>query len=356
MTERVVTLNKTVTESNEITNLNTVIEFIPNYYYQGMFSIQQTHSQSQNNPQTKKILKNIWRDYEIYSSIINYYRNNIWGPETIFKTVKMVYKPDKSIFDSCQDLLNNYGDTKEYRNILLKKITKLVIIDDDYQNGINKINLLYLNLVLLCFSMDIAGVLEEQEEITQQLLEFLIFCILASINISQIEDLYNYIQKKLYDTLSFGLLFLKDKDEPKYRELMFYIIEPFFEGLNGQGNIKKLFGSKKSLYKNSAIYKVFTKNDADVFERKTTRMDDLPPKKGMSSSLPKKKINFGKADTRTSMKNKPSNKKKNKTLLFIRGNPTQITNNIFVRILNFYKEKKYLFNKNNNILLFYYKD
>jgi hypothetical protein len=175
-------------------------------------------------------------------------------------------------------------------------------------------------------------------------------------NISQIEDLYNYIQKKLYDTLSFGLLFLKDKDEPKYRELMFYIIEPFFEGLNGQGNIKKLFGSKKSLYKNSAIYKVFTKNDADVFERKTTRMDDLPPKKGMSSSLPKKKINFGKADTRTSMKNKPSNKKKNKTLLFIRGNPTQITNNIFVRILNFYKEKKYLFNKNNNILLFYYKD
>ena len=351
LTERVTTINKSVnTGSSEINN--TINEFIPNYYYQGMYSIQQTHSQNQ----AKKILKNIWRDYEIYSSIINYYRNNIWGPEILFKNVKMVYKPDKSIFDYCQDLLNNYGDTKEYRNILFKKITKLVIIDDDYQNGINKINLLYLNLILLCFSMDIAGVLEEQEEITQQILEFLIFCILASININQIEDLYNYIQKKLYDTLSFGLLFLKEKDEPKYRELMFYMIEPFFEGLNGQGNIKKLFGSKKSLYKNSAIYKVFTKNDADIFERKTTRMDDLPPKKGMSSSLPKKKINFGKADTRTTMKNKPSNKKKNKSLLFIRGNPTQITNNIFVRILNFYKEKKYLFSKNGNILLFYYKD
>ena len=46
---------------------------------------------------------------------------------------------------------------------------------------------------------------------------------------------------------------------------------------------------------------------------------------------------------------------KNKNLLFIRGNPTQITNNIFVRILNFYKEKKDLFNK-DNLLLFYYKN
>ena len=357
LTERAITLNNTInTESNEINNNNNVIEFIPKYYYQGMYSIQQTHSQSQNYPQTKKILKNIWSDYEIYSSIINYYRSNIWGPEIIFKTVKMVYKQDKNIFDYCQDLLNNYGDTKEFKNILFKRITKLIIIDDDYQSGINKINILYLNLVLLCFSMDIAGVLEEQEDITQQIIEFLIFCILASININQIEDLYNYIQKKLYDTISYGLLFLKDKDEAKYRELMFYMIEPFFEGLHGQGNIKKFFGSKKSLYKNSAIYKVFIKNETDNFERKTTRMDNLPSKKGMSSSLPKKKINFGKSDTRMSMKSKPNNKKKNKTLLLIRGNPTQITNNIFVRILNFYKEKKYLFKKDNNILFFYYKN
>ena len=357
LTERAITLNNTInTESNEINNNNNVIEFIPKYYYQGMYSIQQTHSQSQNYPQTKKILKNIWSDYEIYSSIINYYRSNIWGPEIIFKTVKMVYKQDKNIFDYCQDLLNNYGDTKEFKNILFKRITKLIIIDDDYQSGINKINILYLNLVLLCFSMDIAGVLEEQEDITQQIIEFLIFCILASININQIEDLYNYIQKKLYDTISYGLLFLKDKDEAKYRELMFYMIEPFFEGLHGQGNIKKFFGSKKSLYKNSAIYKVFIKNETDNFERKTTRMDNLPSKKGMSSSLPKKKINFGKSDTRMSMKSKPSNKKKNKTLLLIRGNPTQIINNIFVRILNFYKEKKYLFKKDNNILFFYYKN
>ena len=74
--------------------------------------------------------------------------------------------------------------------------------------------------------MDITSVLSEKEDITQQIIEFLIFCILASININQIEETYNYIQKKLYDTLSFGLLFLKDKDEARYRDLMFYLIEP----------------------------------------------------------------------------------------------------------------------------------
>ena len=344
-----------MTESNDFNNsLTKEIDLIPNYYYQGMYSNQQSHSQNQNNQnnQNKKILKNIWTDYEIYSTIINYYRNNIWGPETLFKTVKMVYNPENSIFDSCQKLLDNYGDNKEYRNILLKKITKLTIMDDDYQNGINKINLLYLNLILLCFSMDVAGVLSEQEEITQKIIEFLIFCILASININQIEDTYNYIQKKLYDTLTFGFLFLKDKDEPKYRELMYYLIEPFFEGISGH---KKIFGSKKSLYKNSAIYKVFIKSDADSLDRRITKMDEFVPKKGMSSSLPKKKSNFGK-DTKSNLSKKPTTKKKNKILLFIRGNADQVSKNLFLRVINFYKEKKYLFNKDNNLLLFYFRN
>ena len=348
---RTLVKNPFITENYEAYNtVSNEINFIPNYYYQGMYSAQHTHSQNNNN-QTKKILKNIWMDYEIYSSIVDYYRNNVWGPDILFKTIKLVYNPEKNIFESCQTLLNMYGDNKDYRNVLMKNITKLTIIDYDFQNIINTINVLYLNLILLCFSLDIAGVLSEQEEITQKIVEFLIFCILASININQTEDTYNYIQKKLYDTLSFGFLFLKDKDEQKYRELMYYIIEPFFEGIAGH---KKIFSSKKSLYKNSAIYKVFIKSEADNLERKTIKMDDVIVKKGMSSSMPKKKITI--PDSKASMiKSKLGTKKKNKLLLFIRGNPHQISKDLFSKVINFYKEKKYLFNKDNNIILFYFK-
>ena len=346
----------TVGENKDLNifNSNQKIEFIPNYYYQGMFNFQQSQSETQNNKKSKKILKNVWNDYEMYSTIINYYKKNIWGHEIIFQNVKMVYNPKKGIFDSCQKLLDNYGDTKEYRNILLESITTLVIIDEDYENDINKINLLYINLILLCFSINIARDIKEEEELTQQLLEFLIFCILASININQNEDSYNYIQRKLYDTISFGLLFLKDKDEPKFRELMFYMIDPFFEGVLEKG--KKIFGSKKSLYRKSAIYKVFKKSDIDI-ERSVTKLDDIPHKKGSSSSLPKKKMSNDAGETNINIKNiKNLFKKKSKVKLYFRGNAEQIAKNIFDRVIDFYKEKKYLFKFYNKLSLFYFKN
>ena len=339
-------------ESNEIILSNIEIDLIPDYYYQGFFA-KKPNQKNEGNIQSKRILKNIWTDYEIFSSIINYYRNNIWGPEILFKTVKMTYKPKTNILECCQTLVNNYGDNKEYRNILFKKIKKLVIIDDDYQSPINKINLLYLNIILLCFSMDITSVLSEKEDITQQIIEFLIFCILASININQIEETYNYIQKKLYDTLSFGLLFLKDKDEARYRDLMFYLIEPFFGGLSDKSNIKKIFGSKKSLFKNSAIYRVFIKSDAENYDSRASRLEDSFNRKGLSSSLPKKKINIINSIHKRA---NPNKSKKNKMALFLRGNANQVIKNIFDKVLYFYKEKKHFFNKDNHLILFYFKE
>ena len=342
--------NQTTFDSNQ----NNEGELIPNYLYQGIYSIQLNHSQIILGTQSKKTLKNIWSDYKLYSIIINHYRKHIWGAEKLFKTVKMEYKSADNLFDSCQNLLKNYGEQKEFKNILFKKIKRLLIIDDDYQNGINKINLLYINLILLCFSMDIAGVLTEQEEITQWIIEFLIFCIMASININQTEDTYNYIQKKLYDTLSFGLLFLKEKDQVKFRELMFYLIEPFFEGVTSHPNLKKIFGSKKTFYKNTAIYKVFIKTD-ESSEQKTTKLEVLPKKKDISGSVPKKKIT-NLLRKNSAKKNKESDKKKgNKLLLFLRSYPAQVSKTIFGRVLNFYKEEKYLFNLDNNLLLFYFK-
>ena len=350
-TERGSVMNKDNSNINReySTISNLTIELIPNYFYQGIYSVQQNYSQNNQ----KKVLKNVWGDYEIYSNIINYYRKNIWGPEILFKSVKMVYNPEDNIFDSCKTLLKNYMDSKEFKNILLKNINQLVIVDDDYQNGINKINLLYLNLILLCFSLDIAGVLSEIEEITQLLIEFLIFCIMASININQTEDLYNYIQKKLYDTLSFGLLFLKEKDEVKYRELMYYLIEPFFDSFSGILNLglKKIFNTKK-LYKNTAIYRVFIKADADNNGSRTTRLEELPKKKDISTSLPKKKAG---TKRKNSVKKKEVEKKKSsKIVLFLRANPHNAGKSVFERVLNFYKEEKYLFNLDDNLILFYF--
>ena len=336
-------------------NANIDVELIPRYYHEGIYSIeQQTYEQNTIGSQPKRTLKNIWSDYELYSGIINYYRKNIWGAEMLCKTARMFYSKDDNILESCQNLLKNYTEEKELKNILFRKIKSLLVIDDDYQNGINKINLLYLNLILICFSLDIAVVLSEQEEITQLLLEFLIFCIMASINISQNESLYNYIQKKLYDTITYGLIFLKDRDQVKYRELMFYLIEPFFDRITSQGNLNKLFASKKSLYRNTAIYRAFIKTDVESSEQKSTKLEEAPKKKGTSSSIPKKKFSI--LTRKSSMKKKDGEKKKaNKVLLFLRGSPQKITEVIYEKIINFFKEEKYLFNMDDDLILFYFK-
>ena len=352
-TESSISMNISSYQTNPDSSQKIEADLIPTYLYQGIYSIQQNPSQVVIGTQSKKILKNIWSDYNLYSTIINHYRKNIWGAEELFKAVKMEYKSADILLESCQNLLKNYGEQKEYKNILFEKIKKLLIIDDDFQNGINKINLLYLNLILLCFSLDIAGVLSEQEEITQLIIEFLIFCIMVSININQTENTYNYIQKKLYDTISFGLLFLQEKDQVKFRELMYYLIEPFFEGVTSRGNLKKIFGSKKNLYKNTAIYKVFIKTDESA-EQKTTKLDEAPKKKEASGSVPKKKFT-SLLSKNISKKSKDDKKKGNKLLLFLRSYPAQVTKSVFGRVVNFYKEEKYLFNKDNNLFLFYFK-
>ena len=354
-----ISINRTIVEGNDPENFE-INNLIPDYYYQGIYNIKQAPNQNkaQNNSQTKKI-ENNWVDYNLYNSIIEHYRNNIWGPEVIFKMVKMQYDPKKPLLEQYQQILIYYGDTKDYRNILFKSITKLVIIDDNYQDPINKINILYLNLILLCFSYDISGNVDDQEKLNIKLDEFLIFCILASVNINQTEETFNYIQKKLYDTLSFGLFYLQGKDIRKYLDLMSYIIHPFFELMPGK---KKAFGSKKNLYKNTAIYRVFIKSDADTnlneYDRIPTRMDDQfhPTNQGLSSSLPKKKVTISGKEGRNSIKNKNANKKKKNNALLLSNNAINVIEGIFTRVLNFYKEKKYLFNSENNLIMFYFKN
>ena len=96
---------------------------------------------------------------------------------------------------------------------------------------------------------------------------------------------------------------------------MFYLIEPFFGGLSDKSNIKKIFGSKKSLFKNSAIYRVFIKSDAENYDSRASRLEDSFNRKGLSSSLPKKKINIINSSHKRA---NPNKSKKNKlSLVFL---------------------------------------
>jgi hypothetical protein len=49
-------------------------------------------------------------------------------------------------------------------------------------------------------------------------------------------------------------------------------------------------------------------------------------------------------------------KKKKNNALLLSNNAINVIEGIFTRVLNFYKEKKYLFNSENNLIMFYFKN
>ena len=66
---------------------------IPKYYLDGLY-----FSESNNN-NSNKTLNEIWEDFLIYDSIIDYYYSNIWGIENICKKVKIEYNGNERYFE-----------------------------------------------------------------------------------------------------------------------------------------------------------------------------------------------------------------------------------------------------------------
>ena len=196
-------------------------------------------------------------------------------------------------------LYQEYSNNKKYKNILLEPILECFNIKDNdniidkkhlksntlYNINFNSeskkfkfkrtelsldnknINILTINLILLSIAIEITNDKDQKEYLENQYEQLLIFCILSSINIKSNEKQYNLIQNELYTILGYGCLFLKNKNESKYQQIINYLINPFFKDINDVSGLKKMFGSsKKKIYSNCAAYKLFSTKEATTSE------------------------------------------------------------------------------------------
>ena len=206
--------------------------------------------------------KKTWLDFSIFSKIINFFEKNLWGSEKLCKNVKIESK-NRGVEEIFQTLLKEYYETKANRNILYQDLLKYLnisnkkILDDD-----NAINILSINLQLLCIQYNLTK--KESTEINnieKLIQQFLLYCILASININNSEKNYDLIQDKLYDILGLCILILKYRNPKLHKRIINKIIIPIFEQINPdqKKSIRKIFTfQKKNNCSNSALFKLFT--------------------------------------------------------------------------------------------------
>ena len=243
------------------------------------------------NSNDNNILKEIWEDCNMYDFIIDYYCSNIWGTENMCKNVKIDY--EGKTLEIFKDLLKEYGENKIYKNSLMKILNKYFNFRDNDNKpdkvDNDRINIFNLNLILLCIAYDTTGDVGEKTFIENKLEQFLIFCILCSVNITTSEKTHNNIQNKLYDLLGYGLLFLKKRDEFKYSEFVEKIIYPIFEDIETEtqkkGKIKGIFSStKRTIFKHTILFKLFNIQDLELKENLNNSFRDLE-KKPISRTL-----------------------------------------------------------------------
>ena len=259
---------------------------MPKYIYDGLNCNQLENGK-------KGTLKEIWKDFGLYDSIIDSYKSNLWGIENLCKKVKIEYTGDPLRLS--KDLLKEYGDNKAYRNLLKDDIIKyfnIKIVEKDNTFKIiedDMVNIFNINLILLCIAIDITQDEEERNFIISLYQQFLIYCVLVSINITQQEKCHDYIQGKIYDALGFGALFLSRRDKNKYDELCKELLTPIFEEITAEQSkkkIKTIFSGKKNLFKDTAIVKLFQYVDKDA---ETSRASDVHKKSGGQKNDDKKK-------------------------------------------------------------------
>ena len=247
-------------------------DFIPKYILEGLYYLEvkdNSNSNQINNYQNKK-LSEIWKDFSLYDNIIDYYYSSSWGIENICRKVDIEYL---GTIDVCKNLLKEYGvfNSKKNKNILMEELLKLLNMSDEEEeksdktphahNNINYkkdliknstdiVNILSINLILLCIAIEITKYSEQKEFLEKQYQQFLIFCILVSININSSVKDHDLIQDLLYNILNFGCLFLKKKDEKKYGEIISNLIEPIIQEINddlNKGGFRTIFGIQRKM-------------------------------------------------------------------------------------------------------------
>ena len=64
-------------------------DFLPKYILEGLNYFDEVETSNNKNSQIKT-LSEIWKDFSIYDSIIDYYYSNLWGIENICKKVTFI--------------------------------------------------------------------------------------------------------------------------------------------------------------------------------------------------------------------------------------------------------------------------
>ena len=394
--------NNNINLLNEFTefikNLKKNNELIPDYIYDGLYFNEDLINNSKSSKKNDKSnpLKEIWKDFSLYDNIIDSYRANIWGTENLCKKVKIEYGGNP--LNLSQKLVKAYSESKKYKNILTADILKCLGIKNTItstntlnpsntlnphsgssKNVLNaikeesdslKINVLKINLILLCVAIDIARDVSEKEFlINGYFQQFIIYCVLASINVSSSEKYNTKIQLELYDILLFGLTFFQKRDKAKFDKTYESLIKPIFDEINNvqtKKGFKGLF-SKKNLFKNTAVVKLFVPEDTykskeKEKEKEQEDFDEIDQEDELNSTM---MVGYGYATDRRNVFRKEisgnimykddstiNKKKKNIKYILRIEEPKMISGKIFDSIITIYKNKR---NKevNNNIKLFY---
>ena len=75
-------------------------------------------------------------------------------------------------------------------------------------NPYSDINILKINLILLCIAIELTKNDKEKELLINKYEHFIFFCIICSLNTSQSEKFHEFVQINLRDLIGYGLLFL----------------------------------------------------------------------------------------------------------------------------------------------------
>ena len=337
-----VVINTSVEKNKTINDLN----IIPDYIYNGVNHI--NNILFEDNTQ-KNDLENIWTDYKLFYHINDYYRKNVWGLECLCKKAKKNY--DKNNFETIiKGLYKFYGEVKENKNSLIKDILKHINFQDKAKK---KLNVFYLNLILLSISIDICQTNEEKEDLYSQYEEFLFFFVLSTINLipnnpmdnknKKNNKFLNFFQKMFYNIIGYGFLYLREKDKQKYSEIKSRIISPFFV----QGGKKLFTNITKNVIGKLFINRDSSKDDSNLDDENVQKVNRHARATTMFS---RNTFFFNKK--KAASQNITENDNNGKDNIIFRGDSNAIINEIIEGTVSFYKNEK-IVSPRSHILEFY---
>jgi hypothetical protein len=160
--------------------------------------------------------------------------------DDIKKTDNNNLMPKKSMQQPATTRMSKlFGISKSNDNKNEKTEINNVNINQNTNNDNLKINILKINLILLCVAIDITKDNDEKGFLEGLFEQFLIYCVIASVNISSSEKYHSKIQNILYDILIFGWTFYQKRNKTKYDKLFDALIKPIFDEINNENSKKR---------------------------------------------------------------------------------------------------------------------